>query len=204
MSEVVDNRDTALFAPDFHAPFDVFKSSQRVLNPLAAHVPSVRRDDHGEAVKKVELSQQRSLKLAPRLLIAKDFKSRQSASEVRVANLPACVFSCAKCFQLGKQLRSERLNHRAHVGTIPPGNQSPILRHEVHETAKSELHRVKIFVDIGVIEFDVVDDSQLRQVMHELRTLVEVGSVVLVGLDDHVVTLRHTKAAAEILRHAAD
>jgi hypothetical protein len=37
-----------------------------------------------------------------------------------------------------------------------------------------------------VIELDVVDDGDVRQVLEELRGLVEEGAVVLVALDDEV------------------
>src|SRR5690349_9289474 len=86
--------------------------------------------------------------------------------------------------------------------TVPTGDQLSVSRHEIHQTSKSQLHRIEIFVNIRMIEFDVVDDRDLRQVMHELRTLVEVCSVVLVAFDNEVVTVGHAKADAEIPYYA--
>src|SRR6185503_16732439 len=95
-------------------------------------------------------------------------------------------------------------NHLSHIRAVPTGNQPAVLRNEIHETTKSQLHCIQIAIDIGVVEFDVIDDRELGQVVHELRTFVEVSSVVLVRFDDEVITVSHTEAAAEILCDASD
>src|SRR4051812_5237670 len=55
-----------------------------------------------------------------------------------------------------------------------------------------------------MVEFDVVNHSDLWQVVHEFRLLVEVGGVVFVTLDDKVWTVSHAKAGVEILYDPAD
>src|SRR5262249_14812736 len=55
-----------------------------------------------------------------------------------------------------------------------------------------------------MIEFDVVDDRDLRQVMHELRTFVEVCRVVFVALNDEVMALGTPKTDAKVRHDPAD
>src|ERR1043166_6008131 len=88
--------------------------------------------------------------------------------------------------------------------TVATCDQPAVRRDKIHEATKREFHCIKVAIDISVIEFDVVDDREFRQVVHELWTFVEVSGVVLVGFDDEIVTVTHTKTAAEILRDAAD
>jgi hypothetical protein len=58
-----------------------------------------------------------------------------------------------------------------------------------------------------VIELDVVDDRDVRQVLQELRGLVEVRAVVLVAFDDEGLALADrdsSRRRAEVARDAAD
>ena len=82
---------------------------------------------------------------------------------------------------------------------VPTGDQLSGAGHQVHQPAKRQLHRVQIEVDVCVIEFDVVDDGQLRQVVHELWAFVEISCVVFIALDDEVIAVSNMKARAEVL-----
>ena len=55
-----------------------------------------------------------------------------------------------------------------------------------------------------MIKFDVVDDGYFGQVVHELRPLVEVGSVVFIALDNEKIAVGDSKTDAKVLNHAAD
>ena len=55
-----------------------------------------------------------------------------------------------------------------------------------------------------MVEFEVVDDGDFRQVMDELAALVEKGRVVFVALDDEPFAVGEPRALAEIVRDAAD
>src|SRR4029453_16733608 len=50
-----------------------------------------------------------------------------------------------------------------------------------------------------MIEFDVIYDCQFRKVVHELRTLIEVGCVVLICFDDYVIAVRNSETGTKIL-----
>ena len=103
-----------------------------------------------------------------------------------------------------KELLTKRGYHFAHWPTVPANNQTTIARHQIHQATKREFHCFQIFVDVRVIEFDVVDDRDLRQVMHELRSFIEVSGVVFVAFDDEVITAGHAKTQAKVLHDPAD
>ncbi len=58
--------------------------------------------------------------------------------------------------------------------------------------------------DVGVVEFQVVEDRRTRTVMDELAALVEEGAVVFVGLDHEERRTAQARRDAEVLRHTAD
>src|SRR6266498_2186632 len=55
-----------------------------------------------------------------------------------------------------------------------------------------------------MVKFDIVYNRDLRQIVHKLGTLIEIGSVILVAFDDEVLTVSNAKTNAEVLRHAAN
>ena len=103
---------------------------------------------------------------------------------------------------MGEQFLAERSGHIAHLRAVPAQDEAPVARNQIHESAESQFDRRKIGVDVRVIEFDVVDDGQLWQVMHELGAFVEICGVVLVAFDDEVIAAGHAKAHAKILGDA--
>src|SRR5437763_3222736 len=129
---------------------------------------------------------------------------RHAIGESNVAGLPFRIVTGPKCLQLREQLLTKRRDDLAHGRTVPTDNQLSIAGDEVHQTPKRQLYRIEILVDICVIEFDVIDDRDLRQVMHELRAFVEVSRVVFVTFNDEVITVSDAKADAKILHYAAD
>ena len=70
--------------------------------------------------------------------------------------------------------------------------------------AESFLNRREVFKNVGVIEFEIVEDGDLGQVVDELAALVEKGRVVFVALDDEPLAVREARALAEVVRNAAD
>ena len=58
--------------------------------------------------------------------------------------------------------------------------------------------------DVRVVELEVVDDGDLRQVVDELAALVEERGVVFVALDDEPLAVGEPRALAEVVRDAAD
>src|SRR5262245_36610935 len=55
-----------------------------------------------------------------------------------------------------------------------------------------------------MIEFEVVDDGDLRQVMHELAPLVEEGRIVFVAFDNEPFALRKAGALLQVVWNPAN
>ena len=100
-----------------------------------------------------------------------------------------------------------RRRQRVRMRAVGAEQQQTVARHEIHETAERQQHRVEVGVDVGVVELDVVDDGDVGQVLQELRRLVEERAVVFVAFDDEVAARADAVARAlrsEIERDAAD
>ena len=54
--------------------------------------------------------------------------------------------------------------------------------------------RLQVLKNIRVIEFEVVDDRNLRQVMNKLAALVKKRGVVFIALDDEPLAVREPRA----------
>src|SRR6185369_16955965 len=96
MGEIVDDQHAALFATYLRASLYILKAREGSTNLFLADAPGVGRDNHSETIEKIKLAQQRRLKLAPRLVLAINFKPRQSLAEVSIANLPLRIASGPK------------------------------------------------------------------------------------------------------------
>src|SRR5579862_4488257 len=55
-----------------------------------------------------------------------------------------------------------------------------------------------------MIEFQIVDDGDLRQVMDEFAALVEESGVVFVAFNDEPFAIGETRALTKVVRDAAD
>src|SRR6186713_2958195 len=66
------------------------------------------------------------------------------------------------------------------------------------------LDRRQVFIDIGVIELEVVEDERLRAVVNELGTLVEERRVVLIGFDDEELPATQPGTDRKVSRNSAD
>ena len=77
----------------------------------------------------------------------------------------------------------------------------------IRQAAKCQRDRLDVGINIRVVELNIVDDRNVRQVLEELGRLVEERAVVLVPFDDEVASLSHAIAGslvAKIARDAAD
>src|SRR4030095_6882591 len=79
-----------------------------------------------------------------------------------------------------------------------------ILRHDIDQPTEAQFYRREILENVGVVELDVVDHEQFRQVVDELRALVEKGAGILVALDHKMLRVVKERALAEIARQTAD
>ena len=77
-------------------------------------------------------------------------------------------------------------------------------RDRAHQVMKLFLDRRQVFVDVGVIELEIVEDQRARAVVDELGALVEERGVVFIGFDDEELAPAEARADRKISGHAAD
>ena len=118
--------------------------------------------------------------------------------------MPARTGAGAERFDLAKKFLAERTQDLADLRAVPAEDETSVAWDQIHESSKGKFYRSKIMVNVRMIEFDIVDDRQFGQVMHELRTFIEIRSVVLVAFDNEVIAAGHAKANAKVLGNAAD
>src|ERR1700682_6015954 len=203
MRKVINDSDAVNFTADLTTAADTLERSERVGDGLALDSPGIGGNDRGQGIAHVEVPNQRHLKLAPFRCLAEDMKARHSFRVIYLTRLPSRLLTQAKRFNLREQFVPHRRDHLAHLRTVPAGNQPPGAGYQVHQAAKSQFHGVQIVIYIRVIKFDIVNDGQLWQVVHELWSLIEVSRVVFVALDNKVITVGDMKAGAEILHDSA-
>ena len=79
----------------------------------------------------------------------------------------------------------------------------PTPRHRPQQLVKLPEDGIEILVDVGVIEFEVVEHQRARPVVHELGSLIKERRVVFVGLDHEKLGVAVARRHPEIGRDAA-
>jgi hypothetical protein len=79
----------------------------------------------------------------------------------------------------------------------PPGDHA-------QQAYEGVLHRGQVRIDVRVIELQVADDRDVRQVVHELGPLVEEGAVVLVAFHHEVRPPPSPVAPSEVVGDPPD
>jgi len=196
-----------MLAFDIETPADGAKRGQGVLEGFDGDASSLRDDDRRQGVQDVVATRSGQGKLAKRLSGTGDGELHVIARESRFARNPVVFRRKTVGDYRTKGFRGSLTKRRPGVLAVAPDNHPAVPRHQIHQALEGQLIDVEVGVDIGMVEFDVVDDRDVGQVLQELGRLVEVGAVVLIAFDDEVPALPHTVARsvfAEIQRHAAD
>ena len=203
VGKVVVHRHAASGSHDFQSPLDAGEPAQPLGDPLGRN-PDVSRDRNGGvALRTLCAPTSGTSKVpygAPR---TPDLEPRRRASRLEIVRLPIQALGCAE----GLDSRLGGAGQPARPLAVSAKQQQAAPRHEVHEAAKRQRHRLDVGIDVGVIELNVVDDRDVRQVLEELGGLVEERAVVFVAFDDEVAALPHAIAGsvlAEVARDAAD
>ena len=76
--------------------------------------------------------------------------------------------------------------------------------HGAYQVVKLALNGGQVVKNVGVVEFQVVQDGGARAVVHKLAALVEKGGVVFVRFDDEILTSAQPGRQAKVERHATD
>src|SRR6266403_4105922 len=101
--------------------------------------------------------------------------------------------------------RAKRLLHDSADGfALTPRDDTSATRNEVHHTAKLELNRGKIRIDVRVVELERHDDGLVRVVVQKFRGLVKECGIVFVALEDEFIAAAQAEAQAEVFGNTAD
>src|SRR5262249_30984207 len=85
----------------------------------------------------------------------------------------------------------------------PIGDDQTRPRDSSHEMVELPLDRGKIVEDVCMIELEIIQYRGPGPVMHKFGALVEEGRVVLISLDNEVLTVREPGRDREVDRDAA-
>ena len=84
------------------------------------------------------------------------------------------------------------------------GHDQTVIRDRAHEVVKLRLNRCEVRKNIGVVEFQIIQNRGARTVMHEFTAFVEKRGVVLIRLDHEKRIVGQTRGNAKVIRHAAN
>src|SRR5262245_41870307 len=112
---------------------------------------------------------------------------------MEVVRLPVRSLSQSKRLDPAVRFRAERQC----VGIVGAQQQQAAPWNEVDEAAERQPDRVEVRVDVGMVVLDVADDRDVRQILEELRRLVEERAVVLVAFDDELTAASDAETAVE-------
>ena len=82
--------------------------------------------------------------------------------------------------------------------------QETSLGDQAHKAPELKLDRVKVRIDVRVVELDISDNGKIGKVVEEFGAFVEKGGVVLVPFDNAVRSPFQPVAGFEILGNSAD
>src|SRR5580765_5196489 len=93
---------------------------------------------------------------------------------------------------------------RRQVQIVAIAQQQAISWDEPDEMLERGFDRIEIREDIRVVEFEIIDDGDLGQVMDELAALIKKSRVVLVAFNNKPVAIGETRALAQVVRNSAN
>ncbi len=197
VGEVVVDGDpahgTAQFQPPLHAA--EFRERGESVRHRNAHVP--RR---GQRRQRVQLA------VAPQL--AKCERSlRRATQEDRAVDGDGPIGSGTGDLREAEALDFAPAAAREHANEArlaAVDDDAAAARNRADEVVELRLDRGHVRKDVGVVEFEVVEDRRARPVVDEFRALVEERRVVLVGLDHEERAVRQSCGNREVDGHATD
>ena len=121
----------------------------------------------------------------------------------RQLSAPQCTAGAA-CSEPFVSAPAAQLQYALQIFIACVHDESAARWNRAHQMMKLALNGRKVRIDVGVVEFEIIEDRGARSVMHELGPLVEEGGVVLVGLNHEERLLTEPGTDRKIDGHAAD
>ena len=198
MGEIVDDRHASLDSPDFHPALDSAEGFEPFLDGGGLDPAKMSDSDVGQRVGHVVPAAQRAGEAKPVL----SFQPGREAGGLRR------IFNVGRV-KIALPVKSEReppgsgvLLESTHIRVPGVGHDQVPWGHLLDTFPERVNDRFEIGVDVGVIEFDVVEDERAGAVVKKLGPLVEKGRVVLVAFDDEIRTITKLEVAVEVPKGA--
>ncbi len=154
-----------------------------------------RSRNHGKRISHVEFAEQIQMKFK-----TGNFKFRRSRAEFQIERAKFIFITDTE--SLHRAMRD--VQQRREICVVAIGEQQTVARNQIDEAFELKLDCRQILKNIGMIEFDVVDDRDFRQVMNELAALIKKRGVVFVSFDDKPFAIRKARALFQILWNSAN
>ena len=90
------------------------------------------------------------------------------------------------------------------VGIVRIDESQTVLRDLLKELAKRFLNGGEVGVDVGVVEFNIIENDEFGKVVEELASFIGEGSVVLVSFENPEGTGAVMASAGEVEGNSAD
>ena len=178
---------------------NALEASERRRHRVGAQSNRRADGDRGERIAHVVGAQERHLEAPCGNSASSDPKGRRRAAHNQIMGLPIRPVRQAERFD--PTVCACPQGHR--VGVIGPEEEEATARDEIDEPLERQPDRVKIRVDVGVVELDVPDNGDVGQAFEELRGLVKERAVVFIALDDELAAAADAIARIEVLGDAA-
>ena len=195
MAEIVYHRDAAGHAAHFHPPPHAFEGVEAGLDLFVGQPAMLGGGDDGQRVAHIELAHHVEMELE-----AGDFKFGGGGAVAEIEGVNAALFAQAEAFDRAMG----HIEQRRDVRVVAVGQKLAVARDQRDEPPKGGLDGGEILEDVGVIEFQVVDDDDFGKVMDEFAPLVKERRVVFVPFDDKPRAGGEPGALAEVDGDAAD
>ena len=177
MSEIVNDPHAARFAAKLQPPRNPRKTLQCIINLALWHVVKARCHCCHRRIPHVEFADQRNFEHV--------FAEPEPRRFRRVNDVPdplCAIFREADLDHLRQAISGDF--HAIRIVAVQ--QHHAILRNNVEQATEAELDLVEILEDVRVVELNIINDHQLRQVMDKLRAFVEKCSVVFVAFDHEI------------------
>src|SRR4051812_25485810 len=190
MAEIIQDGHTPGDAADFHAPLDSFESIKPGLDLLVFQAAMFGGGDDGERVADVEFTHEVSVEFEAGNL---ELRGRRPVTDVEC--LDRVAFAEAEAFYGAVR----DVQKRGDVGIVAIGEQEAIPGDQADKMFEGGFDRVEAVENICVIEFKIIDNGKLGEVVDEFASFIEECRVVFVALNDEPFAAGEAGALAEVV-----
>src|SRR6266700_2539188 len=148
--EIVNDGDAVHFCFHFQATLDALETLQGLRNDFQWDAVMCSQDSCRRSVPNVVLASQRKLKIRPGSAVSLDRPSGAIALKAKIRDTPHGTSGSAVTLHWTESARETAIDA---FTAIECDNAAPT-RYQVHQALECSLNRIKVFINVSVIEFD--------------------------------------------------